>query len=298
MAGNIFNRYVWLVDTINRAGKISLADINRKWKQTDWSEGQGLPRRTFHNYRAKIEELFDVNIECDNYNRYFIATEMDNDVRIWLLNTFAVNNLIHESHSLNKRILFEEIPSGQRFLTAIIEAMRDEVCIEISYCAFWMDKPMLMQIEPFCVKIFKRRWYLIGKNRFTNELRQYALDRISEVKQTGEKFKMPENFNGEAHFSHSFGIVVDAEIKPCTVKIKAFGEKRKYLNTLPLHTSQEEIEANDEYAVFQYYISPTFDFVQELIFQGEGIEVLAPESLRNEIVQKIEKMNNRYRKVP
>jgi hypothetical protein len=297
MAGNIFNRYIWLVDTINRAQKITLAEINRRWKQTDWSGGQALPRRTFNNYRVKIEELFDVNIDCDHYNRYYISTEMDNDVRIWLLNTFAVNNLIHESHSLNQRILFEEIPSGQRFLTAIIEAMRDESCIEISYCAFWMDNPMLMIIEPFCVKIFKRRWYLIGKNRSTNELRHYALDRITDVKQTGEKFKLPKNFDGKAHFSYSFGIVVDSKIKPCIVKIRAFGEKRKHLHTLPLHVSQEEIEVNDEYAVFQYYIAPTFDFVHELLSQGEGIEVLYPESLRNEIAQKIEKMNSRYKKV-
>jgi predicted DNA-binding transcriptional regulator YafY len=222
---------------------------------------------------------------------------MDHDVRIWLLNTFAVNNLIHESHALNERILFEKIPSGQRFLTAIIESMRDEFCIEINYCAFWMDKPILMEIEPFCVKIFKRRWYLIGKNRATDELRHYALDRMSEVRLTGEKFKLPKNFNSAAHFTYSFGIVVDPDIKPCIIKIKVFGEKRKYLNTLPLHTSQEETETNDKYSVFQYHIAPTYDFVLEVLSQGEEIEVIYPESLRNEIAQRIEKMNNRYKKV-
>ena len=75
MAGNILNRYVWLVDTINHAGKITLAEINQKWKQTDWSGGNDLPRRTFHNYRNKIEDLFDINIGCDGYN--YIAPTSD-----------------------------------------------------------------------------------------------------------------------------------------------------------------------------------------------------------------------------
>jgi hypothetical protein len=297
MAGNIFNRYIWLVDTINRAGKITLAEINRKWLQTDWSEKRELPRRTFINYRKQIEELFDINIDCNNYNQYYIATDMDNGVRTWLLNTFAINNLIHENHSLNRRILFEEIPSGERFLTTIIEAMRDEFCIEISYLAFWMNEPLLITIKPFCVKVFKQRWYVIGENYATNKLRRYSLDRMIEVEIVAQKFKMPQNFEPVEHFAHSFGIVVDPKIKPCIVQIKYFGKNRKYLQTLPLHSSQKEVETNDKYSVFQYYIAPTSDFTEELLSHGEDIEVIEPDDFRNEISSKIEKMNNRYKKI-
>jgi hypothetical protein len=296
MAGNIFNRYIWLVDTINRAGKITLAEINRKWLRTDWSEGRELPRRTFINYRRQIEGLFDINIDCDNYNQYYIATDMDNGVRTWLLNTFSVSNLIHESHALNGRILLEEIPSGEHFLATIIEAMRDECCIEISYLAFWMEERMSITIRPFCVKIFKQRWYVIGENYATNKLHRYSLDRMTEVKITNQKFKVPRYFEPAEHFAHSFGIVVDPKIKPCTVQIKVFGKKRKYLTTLPLHSSQKEVETNDEYSVFQYYIAPTSDFTQELLSHGEDIEIIEPENFRNEISSKIEQMNNRYRK--
>ncbi|MDR2148185.1 MAG: hypothetical protein LBE91_17200 [Tannerella sp.] len=59
MAGNLFDRYIWLVDTIFRAGKITLAEISQKWRRTDWSGGRDFPRRTFINYRAKIEENFN-----------------------------------------------------------------------------------------------------------------------------------------------------------------------------------------------------------------------------------------------
>lgn len=136
MATNLFNRYIWLVDTINRAERITFEEINKKWLRTDWSEGQKIPLRTFHNHRTKIEELFGINIECNGYNEYYIATDMDNGLRKWLLNTFAVNNLIHESYSLKDRILFGEIPSGELFLTTIIEAMRDGVALKFDYKPF------------------------------------------------------------------------------------------------------------------------------------------------------------------
>jgi hypothetical protein len=138
---NLFNRYIWLVDTIYRAGKITFEEINRKWLRNDMSKGEDLPLRTFHNHRIAIEEMFDINIECDKYNGYSYFIENKDDlekggIRSWLLNTFAVNNLINESHHLKRRILFEEIPSGQRFLTTIIEAMRDELTLEVTYQGF------------------------------------------------------------------------------------------------------------------------------------------------------------------
>ena len=57
MAQNQMNKYVWLVDTIHRAGKISLEDINRKWLDNDLSEGIEIPKRTFHKWRIAIEEM-------------------------------------------------------------------------------------------------------------------------------------------------------------------------------------------------------------------------------------------------
>lgn len=105
------------------------------------------------------------SIECDTFNRYYIETGLDDDLRIWLLNTFTVSNLVHESHSLKNRILLEEVPSGQRFLAAIIEAMRDEVCVDMNYHPFWLDEAIQMNdVKPLCLKIFRQRWYLIAEN--------------------------------------------------------------------------------------------------------------------------------------
>jgi hypothetical protein len=296
MAVNVFNRYIWLVDTINRAERITFEEINKKWLRTDWSEGQKIPLRTFHNHRAKIEELFDINIECNGYNEYYIATDMDNGLRKWLLNTFAVNNLIHESYSLKDRILFGEIPSGELFLTRIIEAMRDGVALKFDYKPFWNSKIPDIEINPYCVKIFKQRWYVLGKNTTLNEIRIYALDRIQSITVTDTKFKIPKSFKADVYFENAYGIVVHPKIPACEVKIKVFGKSRNYIQTLPLHHSQKEVESNMEYSIFQYYIAPTKDFIQEILSYGNEIEVLSPESFRNEIAETINKMNQLYKK--
>ena len=110
MAKNLFTRYIWLINTIYRAGKISLEEINEKWLLSGMSEGETIPIRTFHNHRKAIEDIFDINIECERRNGYcyYIENVEDiekNDIKKWLLNTFAVNNIINENHLLKKRIL-------------------------------------------------------------------------------------------------------------------------------------------------------------------------------------------------
>ena len=294
MASNLFNRYIWLVDIIYRTGKITLEDINHKWVKHPMSDGYPMPNRTFHNHRIAIEEIFDINITCDlSTYEYYIdhAEDMERGgVRRWLINTFAVNNLINESHKLKERIVFEDIPSGQQYLTPIIEAMRDGLKIEIRYQSYWSDAATF-EIEPYFVKVFKQRWYVIGKS---DKLRIYALDRIKTLNVTGNTFKMPGSFDPESYFQDCYGIIQGEDIKTERIKLRFESSQAKYIRTLPLHTSQLETETGDEFVVFEYRIKPTFDFIQEILLHGDFVEVLSPISLRNEIKRIVVGMNKMY----
>ena len=296
----LFNRYVWLVDTIYRKEKITFEEISDLWSRSPLNDtGEDFPIRTFHNHRQAIEEMFDINIECDKRNGYVYYIENSDDmkkggVRSWLLNTFAVNNLINESHKLKRRILFEQIPSGQRYLTPVIEAMRDNLTLEITYQSFWRDEPHTFTIEPYCVKVFKQRWYVVAKSLYYDAVRIYSLDRIQNMRITEILFKLPKDFQSETFFEHAFGIIINEEIKPCSIQIKAFGNKRQYLHTLPLHHSQQETNINQNESIFSYYLSPTFDFRQELLSHGDEIEVLSPEWFREEFFETAQQMVLKY----
>ena len=298
MAKDLFNRYIWLVDTIYRANGITFEEINEKWLRNSMSGGVDIPLKTFHNHRRAIEDLFDINIVCDKRGgyKYYIENADDMEkggIRTWLLNTFAVNNLINESHHLKRRIVFEQIPSGQKFLTPVIEAMRDGLSVEIKYKSFWRQDEYTAEVEPYFVKVFKQRWYLIARNKMKDVIRIYALDRIQSLTQTGSAYAVPKDFSPEDYFYNCFGIIREDNCPPETIDLKVYGTQKEYFRTLPLHHSQTEVENCDDYAVFRYYLSPTYDFLQEILSHGREVEVLYPEHLRNEIRRHAEVISGR-----
>ena len=182
----LFNRYVWLVETIQRAGRITFEEINEKWTRSRLNESkEDIPLRTFHNHRIAIEEMFDINIECDRRGGYVYYTENDEDIkrggiRSWMLNAFSIGNLLNESKGVQDRILFENIPSGHQYLTTFLEAIKDNLTVEITYQSFSRDEAHVFPIEPYCLKVFKQRWYVLARSPHYEELRIYSLDRIHQ----------------------------------------------------------------------------------------------------------------------
>lgn len=299
MTKDLFDKYIWLVDTIYRAGKITLEEINRRWVRTELSGGEEIPLRTFHNWRRAIEQVFDINIECNRKDGYCYyienADEMEKGgVRNWLLNTFAVNNLINESHQMKSRILFEEIPSGKKYLTPVIEAMRDGLELELNYHSYWHEHPSIYTLQPYCVKVFKQRWYVTGFCKERNTIRTFSLDRILDLKTLNSSFVCPKDFDPAIYFKNYFGITIENnKLEP--IRLKAYGMHAQYVRSLPLHHSQKEIESNDDYSVFEYQLIPTFDFKQELLSRGADIEVLSPKHLRDEMTEAVKRMMKLYK---
>jgi len=297
----LFNRYIWLVDTILSAGRITFEEINEKWTRSHLNyTGDDIPLRTFHNHRQAIEEMFDINIECDRREGYVYYIENEDDmrrggIRSWMLNAFSVGNLLSEFSEMKERILFEKIPFGHQYLTSFLEGIRDNLSVEITYQSFEKDVPSTFPVEPYCLKVFRQRWYLLARNPQYDELRIYSLDRVRQVGVTNTPFVYPADFSPENYFRHSFGIIHSDGEKPETVEIKVYGNQRRYFETLPLHHSQTLVDDQADYAVFQYLLHPTYDFQQELLSHGENVEVLKPIWLRQEVADVVQQMSEMYK---
>lgn len=302
MAKYLLNKYVWLVNTIYNAKRISLKEINQKWIEEDISEGKEIAERTFHKWRHEIEDMFGINIECENRGNYSYYIENEEDItngslRNWLLKTVTVSNLLLENHKqLKSRILLEEIPSGEKFLPSIFNAMKKNIAVEITYKNFQREEEYTFMVQPYCVKLFKQRWYLLANNPYYDETRIYAFDRIHNVKLTKETFRIPKNFNASEYFENFYGICVNNHLDTQTVRLKVSGGQAHYVRTLPLHKSQKEIEINEDYSIFELKICPEYDFQQEILSQTPDIEVLEPAWLRDEIAEKVSILWNTYNK--
>lgn len=271
MAMNIINKYVWLVETIYRAHKISFEDINRKWlDDEDFSEGVELPLRTFHKWRIAVEEMFGLVIENEKRGeyRYYIENEdviTKGGMRSWMLNTISTSNLLLENRSLNDRILLEDVPSGREYLQPIIDAMKKNHLIHFTYYNYWRDDYRQHCVEPYCVKLFRQRWYMVGKMLGANVVLVYSLDRMSEFRKSERTFKYPDDFDGEYYFKDCYGIIAGDGTDTQHVVLKVSAGQANYMRDLPLHHSQCETEQTDEYSIFELNIRPTFDFQQEIL---------------------------------
>ncbi len=310
MVAELIGKYVWLIQILTAAGErgLLLKEIMDKYERC---YNETYSRRSFNNHRAAIEEIFGIRIDCRRSDfSYFIPfgdEAMDEDSSSsWLINTFTVNNLLSlGKERLSGRVSVEDVPSGQKFLTGIMQAMEDNCELEIVYSKYSSDKPSLLHVQPLAVKERERRWYLLAfcRERVTRRSepennsdqtawRLYALDRILTLRETEVKFRMPDGFDVEDFFSRSFGIYrPKKDEKTVLVRIKAYGEEPKYLRDLPLHPSQKE-EAD---SVFTIRVIPSKDLTMELCKRGDRVEVLEPEELREAVAKEHEKAAKLYR---
>lgn len=298
MASDLFKKYIWLVDTVHQHGPLSFAEINRRWLRSSLSNGSRIALRTFHNHRDAVEELFHIRIACDpRTNRYHIEDSDalgSNSIANWLLNSFSINNLLQESQTLAGRVLVEEVPSAQHHLTDLLTAMRENLRVRVQYQSFRSDTAVELVLQPLFVKLYERRWYLYADKADDPQIKLYALDRIRSIAVTGEQFRLPDDFDPAAYLSGAFGVTVYEHIKPCTIRLRVYGESVRYLRTLPLHASQKEIETGADSSVFEYFVAPTPEFYRAVLTHHRNVEILSPAAVQNEIENYIVDMLDRY----
>jgi predicted DNA-binding transcriptional regulator YafY len=165
----------------------------------------------------------------------------------------------------------------------------------MTYRKFGQAEPYTIVVEPYAIKVFKQRWYLLAKTDQQPQPKVYALDRMEQLEETAEEFEFPKDFDTEAFFAECYGVMCATQCKAEKIVIRAYPPYTNYLRTLPLHHSQKELRSTPEYADFEFYLRPTFDFRQELFSQGDEVEVLEPATFREEMMETTRRILKRYR---
>ncbi len=300
MVAELLEKYIWLVDTFSRCGDrgLGLEEVQDKWEARF---GEPYPRRSFNNHRIAVEEVFGINIVCNrSTNRYHIDSSdgaADEEGRAsWLINSFTVNNMLSLSkEKLAGRISVEDIPSGQKHLTLLMDAMLDKQEISIVYQKYTSDEPQCYTLHPYAVKEDARRWYLVAWCMERGEVRVYALDRIREMQVRERTFRMPAGFDVDELFVTSYGTY----ISPLLAEKIIFRTTRKqahYLRDLPIHHTQQEIGQKDGLVLFSVFVSPTDNLIMEFCRYGGELEVLSPASVRERVADSLRRSAELYDK--
>ena len=294
MAHNDFKRYIWLIELLKRVDGASFADIDDAWQDDPLLNpvGEPLPLRTFYNHIKAIKEIFDLEITQSKRDRKYRVSNYYGKVQEDIVSYLSLNATINRYKDLRGRVLGEEEPRvDQRCLQLICQAMHEGRKVRLEYKKYGDAYPRDRRLSPYCLKIFKRRWYLLAKEG--EYLKTFALDdRTTDIEILDEASDYPDDFDAEAFFRDTFGI---RNTPAKNVIVKVYGHEADYWRSSPLHPSQQEIEAGKDYAIFSLKVgTDAWEFVQELLSRGDRIEVLKPQSLRKEMARCIEGMKERY----
>ena len=277
----MYKAYVWLITTIRDNGPMTLSDINVLWIKDKVNEGVGLDCSKFFRYRNEIEEIFHVTIEYNNKHGYYIKNPeifKKDSIENWMLSTLAVNYAIGECTDIKDRIGVENIPSSERFLKDIAQVMKKNQILHISYQAYGRDRVSHYSVQPYFLKLYHQRWYLIGPSD-SRPVITLALDRMKRVRNTGLEFLMDSSLTVTDYLKDCYGVMKDETLEVEDILIRAFGTEGNYLRDLPLHGSQREVKQGEDWADFRFKLRPSWDFIGKLMERGDRLKVLEPESV-------------------
>ena len=300
MKRDLFRKYVWLIDTIRHTEGISFEDLSESWLKSPLNtERMPLALRTFHNHRNAIYNLFGIRVVCDRSNRnlYRIAglpDDNDTKLKVWMVDKLSSSELDEEADTLRQRILIDSAPEDKYGLDSVIDAMLHNVVLKITCAIPTYDGKTSLLLAPYALCQWCSQWFILGKDIATGHMHALNLYRVVDISNTGNPFEYPAGFSPKKFLKPFFGMDIISDRTPEVVRLKISGRTRDEIRTLPLHSSQKEMVANNDFSVFEYFLIPSEKFHGTILSHGTDMEVLHPKTLRDSIAEVVDRLSQRY----
>lgn len=301
MKRDLFRRYVWLIDTIRHAKKMTFEEVSGRWLESPMNtDRQPLALRTFHNHRDQIEDLFGIKIVCDrkDHHRYYVeevpdeGTLYNTPMKVWMLQTLSLPCAGVPPKALKERVVIDGSPEEKFWLPMIIDALNENKYLHILYKD---DKTELEGVyAPYCVRFWGRRWFLLAKNRDTAVLKIFDIERIYNMEIMGAEFRYDPYFSPIDFFRNYFGMDINLNDEPICIKLRIGGSSRDMVRLVPLHPTQKETDIEDEYSIFEFHFVPGDQFKRTILSMGADVEVMEPAEFRDSMGDHIRDMAANY----
>lgn len=293
------SRYLLILKKLKSKSYCSFEEIQEYIeRQVDFLQMQddslmiGFSKRTFQRDLKEIRNNFGIEIDFSRSLKgyYIVQNELENMNFQRMLEAFDMFNSLNLAQDLKPYIHLENrAPQGTENLYGLLHAIKNNLQIEFSHKKFWEDQTKNRKVEPYALKEFKNRWYLVAKDLVDNSIKTFGLDRLTELHITRTKFIYPNNFDVREKFRFFFGIISPNELLPDEIILSFDPDQGRFVKSLPLHSTQEIVLENEIEFRIKLKICITRDFVMELLSFGDSVKVIEPTSL-------IEKMKQIYAK--
>lgn len=253
-------------------------------------------KRTFQRDLEDIRSIYQIDIQFDFSRKvYFIEFDQHPTVNERMLEAFDTFNALNIADRLSDYIHFEKRrPQGSENLYGLLHAIKNKVQIKFTYHKYWDDIITNRLVEPYALKEFKNRWYVLAKDLKDKQVKSFALDRLTNFEITKAKFQTPIDFNVAEYYKYSFGIISPNSPQPEEIILSFDPLQGKYIKSLPLHESQEVLLDNEDEFQIKLKLFITQDLIMELLSHGDNVKVIKPESLIKEIKSVLQNALNLY----
>lgn len=273
--------------------------LTRKYEDKDIEEEKlKFTKRTFLRDKETISEVFGIEILYRrSSNTYAIASDEIDDNQENVFDNLLLVEAYREVKGRKDVMFFEQRKSrGLHWLNGLVHAITHQKIITLNYTKFWEGVSHKKTVEPYALKEFRNRWYLLANERDGKDffLKTFGLDRISDLEISGSSFKR-ENIEVGKIFMNSFGIISADHQEPEEIILSFDAEQGQYIKTLPMHHSQKVLVDNDEEYRIQLTLVPTYDFEREVLSHGERVKIISPKSFREHLHNEVKNMLKNYK---
>ncbi len=255
-----------------------------------------ISKRTFQRDLNDIRSLFDIDIQYDASQKvYYINYDEQPQSKERIVEAFETFNALNFNRNITKFVFFENRrPLGTNNLYGLFHAIKNHFQIVFTYTKYWDDISTQRAVNPYALKEYRNRWYLLAMDLNDNKLKTFGLDRITNLEITTASFKVSKNFDVKDYFRYSFG-VINPENEDAEEIILSFSPfQGKYIKSMPLHSTQEIIKDDSKELRIKLKMYITYDFVMEIMSMGEEVKIIQPQRLIDEVRSHIEKTLKQY----
>jgi predicted DNA-binding transcriptional regulator YafY len=292
-------RYLLIIKVLRNRKKATFDEINEYIRSSFEiiDSSKEISIRTFQRDKNEIRTIFNIDIRCNACNEYYIANdEQTDEFNNRMLEAFDVFNSLSSASSFSRFVLPEKRCSlGTEHIYGLLYAMQNEKLVDFTHLKYHETMPTHRQVEPYSLKEFKGRWYLVCKDLKDGKVKTFGLDRISDLNIETQKFSFPENFDAKALFENSYGVINEQKGKPEDIILSIEPFQGKYLKSYPLHESQQVLVDNEDEFRIKLKLYITHDLLMELLSLGQSVKVIQPQCLIDEITNVANDVFNQYK---
>ncbi len=184
-----------------------------------------------------------------------------------------------QDDAIERFVQFESTPlaKGTELLPVLLQAIKENREVRFRYTSFADEQKTERLLQPYLLKEYRNRWYVIGKDMDGAKVKTFGLDRISDLSVRENYFTVDKNFDPEVLFKYSFGITAGG--KPQKVVLRFAPQEGRYVKAQPLHPTQKIIADSTEGLTVELKVIPSYELTATVRSFGDKVQVLEPSTL-------------------